>query len=189
HHALAATPGPGRPQRRHRQQRRSASPPLSGSTASRESPQLEPTPPPAAAAAAPASAAAAAAEPSRAVGDGTDRELLAPPGGRLAAPPAVQHADWRLQDFSGYDLLRLAPAAPGSSSSSARRLTALTYEELFNRITSLFQADGDKISQMVAQMESESKYTLHVQPDLADPGRFRVFMRERRHHCAKGGNS
>uniref|UniRef100_A0A1I8FCQ0 RRM_8 domain-containing protein n=1 Tax=Macrostomum lignano TaxID=282301 RepID=A0A1I8FCQ0_9PLAT len=81
-------------------------------------------------------------------------------------------------------------------------LSQLTYEELFNRITSLFQADGDKISQVLVYgptsiavcitdewRASQSTRTLHVQPDLADPGRFRVFMRERRHHCAKGGNS
>uniref|UniRef100_A0A1I8FBJ5 SPOC domain-containing protein n=1 Tax=Macrostomum lignano TaxID=282301 RepID=A0A1I8FBJ5_9PLAT len=104
-----------------------------------------------------------------------------PVGGRLAARSAFNTLTGVFKNFSGYDLLRLVP--------TQSTVSQLTYEELFNRITSLFQADGDKISQVLVygptsiavcitdEMESESKYTLHVQPDLADPGRFRVFMR------------
>ncbi|PAA50243.1 hypothetical protein BOX15_Mlig031711g1 [Macrostomum lignano] len=225
--------GPGRPRGVIVSNGAAPSPPLSGSTASPRSPQLEPTPPP-------------------------PPPPPPPPQPLSQAEPSVteltancsprQVADWLrrqrfntltgvFKNFSGYDLLRLSRndlteiCGVGEGIRLANAilqrpcrsrlvffvsqetdsvfhpvyLSQLTYEELFNRITSLFQADGDKISQvlvygptsiavcitdeMVAQMESESKYTLHVQPDLADPGRFRVFMRERRHHCAKGGNS
>uniref|UniRef100_A0A1I8IJ45 SLC12 domain-containing protein n=1 Tax=Macrostomum lignano TaxID=282301 RepID=A0A1I8IJ45_9PLAT len=151
--------------------------PLSGSTASPRSPQLEPTgrrrraapPPP------------QPAEPSRAVGDGTDRELLAPPGGDWLRRQRSNTLTGVFKNFSGYDLLRLSrndltkSAAWGRASAwptpSLQRpcrsrlvffvsqetdsvfhpvyLSQLTYEELFNRITSLFQADGDKISQVL----------------------------------------
>uniref|UniRef100_A0A1I8F8C9 SAM_3 domain-containing protein n=1 Tax=Macrostomum lignano TaxID=282301 RepID=A0A1I8F8C9_9PLAT len=183
------------------------SPPLSGSTASPRSPQLEPTPPPP---------------------PPPPLPPPPPPQPLSQAEPSVteltancsprQVADWLrrqrfntltgvFKNFSGYDLLRLSrndlTEICGCSTQST--CPSSPTRNCSSRITSLFQADGDKISQvlvygptsiavcitdeMVAQMESESKYTLHVQPDLADPGRFRVFMRERRHHCAKGGNS
>uniref|UniRef100_A0A1I8FLY8 KH_dom_type_1 domain-containing protein n=1 Tax=Macrostomum lignano TaxID=282301 RepID=A0A1I8FLY8_9PLAT len=153
---------------------------------------LEPTrrrlPRPAASASPPPSA-----EPSRASGDGTARER-SPARWRLAAPQLAFNTAGLGVFKNFFRPTTCLPAVP------------LTYEELFNRITSLFQADGDKISQvlvygptsiavcitdeMVAQMESESKYTLHVQPDLADPGRFRVFMLASGATTApKGGNS